>query len=113
MANRQNQTIKPTKENLLVPLFSAIFSTVLWMSKAFPFQMVNQILVILVLHLFYEKRFLSMEHFSPRDTQLPSGMLLVFITMSYTCLFTDVVYHGGTAWYKKKFKTLHTSSLIK
>ena len=48
-----------------------------------------------------------MEHRSPRDTQLPFDML--FITMFYTCHVTEVVYHrGGTASYKKKFKTLYS-----
>ena len=51
-----------------------------------------------------------MEHRSPphRDTQLPFDML--FITMSYTCHVTEVVYHRGgeTASYKKKFKTLYS-----
>ena len=43
----------------------------------------------------------------PRDTQLPFDM--VFITMFYTRLVMEVVYHGGgggAASYKKKFKTL-------
>ena len=51
-----------------------------------------------------------MEHRSPppRDTQLPFDML--FISMFYTCHVKEVVYHrgGGTASYKKKFKTLNS-----
>ena len=43
-----------------------------------------------------------MEHRFPRDTQLPFDML--FITMFYTC---HVKEGGGTASYKKKFKTLY------
>ena len=40
---------------------------------------------------------------SPCVTQLPFYM--VFITMFYTCLVTEAVYHrGGTASYTKKFK---------
>ena len=48
-----------------------------------------------------------MEYRSPRDTQLPFGM--IFIAMFYTCHVKEVVYHrGGTASYKKKFKTLYS-----
>ena len=61
------------------------------MSKSLLFQIVKQILVNLVVHLFYERRFWSMEHRIPRDTQLPSDML--FITMFYTCHVTEVLYH--------------------
>ena len=51
--------------------------------------------------------FWLMEHRSPRDTQLPFDML--FITMFYTCHVTeDGVSQGGTASYKKKFKTLYS-----
>ena len=45
----------------------------------------------------------------PRDTQLPFDM--VFITMLYTCLETEVVYYrgGGRQHHiRKKFKTLYS-----
>ena len=83
------------------------------MSKSLLFQIVKQILVNLVVHLFYERRFLvNGTSFPPpppphRDTQLPFDML--FITMFYTCHVTEAVYHrGGTASYKKKCKTLYS-----
>ena len=74
-------------------------------------EIVKQILVNLVVHLFYERRCLvNGTSPPPRDTQLPFDML--FITMFYTCHVTEVVYHrgggGGTALYKKKFKTLYS-----
>ena len=42
--------------------------------------------------------------YPPRDTQLPSGML--FITMFYTYLVMEVVYHGGAS-YKKMYKIMY------
>ena len=47
----------------------------------------------------------------PLDTQLPFDIL--FITMFYTCLVTEVMYHrggGGAASYKKKLKSLYILS---
>ena len=79
------------------------------MSKALLFQIVKQILVNLVVHHFYERRFLVNETYPPpRDTQLPFDML--FITILYTCYVAEVVYHrggGGTASYKKKKMKLY------
>ena len=77
------------------------------MRQSLLFQIVKQILVNLVVHLFYERRFWSMEHRfpHPRDTQLPFDMS--FTTMFYTCHVTEVG-GGGTASYKKKFKTLYS-----
>ena len=46
-----------------------------------------------MVHLFMRGGFWSMEHRSPRDTQLPFDMLLV--TMFYTCHVKEVVYHRG------------------
>ena len=65
------------------------------MSKYLLFQIVKQILVNLVVHLFYERRFLvnGTPFPSPRDTQLPFDML--FSTMFYTCHVKEVVYHRG------------------
>ena len=63
------------------------------MSKPLLFQIVKQILVNLVVHLFYERRYLVNGTSSPRDTHLPFDML--FITMFYTCHVTEVVYHSG------------------
>ena len=64
------------------------------MSKALIFQIVEQTLVNLVVHLFYERRFLvNWTSSPPRDTQLPFDML--YITMFYTYHETEVVYHGG------------------
>ena len=63
------------------------------MRKALLFQIVKHL--YLVVHLLYDKWFWSMEHCPPPpcDTQLPFDML--FITMFYTCLVTEVVYHRG------------------
>ena len=72
------------------------------MSKSLLFQIVKQILMNLVVHLFYERRFLvnwTSPPPPPHDTQLPFDML--FITMFYTCHVKEVVY-------KKKFKTLYS-----
>ena len=64
------------------------------MSKSLLFQIIKQILVNLVVHLFYERRFLvNGTSVPPRDTQLPFDML--FITMFYTCHAKEVVYHRG------------------
>ena len=65
------------------------------MSKSLLFQIVKQILVNLVIHHFYERRFLAngTSFPPPRDTQLPFDML--FITIFYTCHVTEVVYHRG------------------
>ena len=55
------------------------------MSKALLFQIVKQIFVNLVVHLFFMKGgFWSMEPPPPRDTQLPFDM--IFITMFYTVM---------------------------
>ena len=63
------------------------------MIKALLFQIVKQILVNLWHSFLWEVVFGQWEHRSPCDTQLPFGML--FITMFYTCLVTEVVYNGG------------------
>ena len=84
------------------------------MSKSLLFQIVKQILVNLVVHLFMRGGFWSMEHRPPpRDTQLPFDMLL--ITMFYNCHVKEVMYHrgGGSASYEKKFKTLYTALLYR
>ena len=72
----------------------------------FRIHVVKHTLGNLVVHLFYEMLFLVNGVSFPRDTcaQRPSGML--FMTMFYTCLVTEVVYHGGTASYKKKCKIM-------
>ena len=65
------------------------------MSKSLLFQIVKQILVNLVVHLFLWEAVFGqwniVPHPPPRDTQLPFDML--FITMFYTCHVKEVVYH--------------------
>ena len=88
LPKKRNQTRTPTSERILVPWFGTNFSKVMWMSKA----LLLQIPVNLVVHLFCEKRILVNGTLPPpRDTELPFDM--TFITMFYTCLVTEVVYH--------------------
>ena len=75
------------------------------MRNALVYRIVKQTLGNLVVHLFMRCCFCPWS-IVPRDTQLPSGML--FITMFYTCLETELVYHGGGAVsYKKKCKIMY------
>ena len=68
------------------------------MIKALIFQIVKQILFNLVLHHFLCEADFGQLNIAPPplpcDTQLPFCML--FITMFYTCLVTEAVYHGGS-----------------
>ena len=85
--NHNNQQARGSSSRGLVP-------NLVRYCKSLLFQIVKQILVNLVVHLFYERRFLVNGTSSPpRDTQLPFDML--FMTMFYTCHVTEVVYHRG------------------
>ena len=78
------------------------------MSKSLLFQIVKQILVNFMVHLFMRGGFLVNGTSSPppRDTQLPFDIL--FTTMFYTCHVTEVVYHRGEQLRIRKSLKLYT-----
>ena len=56
-----------------IPCYGIRFSAVLYITNAPSIQIIQQLLGSPVVYQFYDLRFLSVKHRSPRVTQLPSG----------------------------------------
>ena len=75
------------------------------MSKALLFNIVKQILVNLVVHLFMRGGFRSMEHRSPCNTQLP--FVIHYHVIHLPCNGSCVSQGGGQLRIRKEIKTLY------
>ena len=106
--NHNNQQTRGSSSRGLVP---NLVRYCRWV-KPFLFQIVKQILVILVVHLFLgEAVFWSMEHRPPPPWYATSFWYVINCHVIHLPCYGSCISQGGTTSYKKKYKALY--SLIK